>query len=84
MLNKNKIETANSNEKIMQFDDMFITSVDNIVIHADDIDKELLESIKLVDNESRETGLSFYEVFYNLLTVLHVIRHESDALVGFR
>ncbi len=79
MLNKNKIEIVDSRDNVIKFDDKFVIGIDNIVIHADDSYKEFSETIKLIDNESKETGLSFYEVFYNLLTVLHAIRHESGA-----
>ena len=54
----------------MKFDAKFIATVDKLIMHADK-DKELLEAIKWADNESRESGISFYEAFYNLIAILH-------------
>jgi len=61
---------------MIKFDAKFIATVDKVIMLAEK-DEELLECIKCVDNESKELGMSFYEAFYNLMTILRSVEQET-------
>lgn len=63
---------------MIEFDAKFIAMVDELIMLADK-DKELLESIRWIDNQSKESGISFYEAFYNLIEVLYSIHQETEG-----
>jgi hypothetical protein len=54
--------------------------VDRVVMQADR-NPELAETIRRIDAECQESGLSFYEVFYNLLAVLNSVEQGNGLVV---
>ena len=53
-----------------------MATVDKLIMGAYK-DKDLVETIKWADNESKESGISFYEAFYNLVAILNLIDQQS-------
>lgn len=64
-----------------QFDEEFMTAVDKIVMQSDG-NKDVFETIKKIDAESQKSGMSFYEVFYNLMTVLNSMEQGKEFVVS--
>ena len=64
---------------MINFDAKFIATVDDMVMSSDK-NTELLECIKRMDNESKESGISFYEAFYNLITILQSVDQETTQI----